>query len=921
MAVGRITGPLLKANLLRDGVDLAFETDLLYLDVINGKVGVKTTPTALDDYQLGINGTTRTTDLEVTDQADIAEFTILGNTISSTNSTINLEPSGANAVVYQGKIVTGDLQISTNIIEVTASATDLEINTLGTGKVNVNSDMQINGDLHVTGTITADGDIGGQITLGDTNTDNIVFNAEINSHVIPDVHDTYDLGSDPTLLPTPGKAWRALYADTVVSTTLELQDLTVNGDFGVTGNSTFNGDITFGNASTDTVTVNSTISSNIIPTTTDFYDIGSDSNRWADGYFSRIEIDKLVIDNNTISTTNGNDNLVLTANGTGLISLPSNDVQIDQALTVTGQTTLNGTEIAGDITHTGNVTQTGNFTQTGDTEITGNLTVSSYAQFEKIKIDSNTISTTVTNTDLTLEANGTGRVYIPSNDVLIDQNLTVDGLATIADVDVTNTLTAGSFSTGDILIDDNYITTQLTDSNLELKANGTGIVSIPNNDVEITQDLTVGQDFTVTTGTTYLKDVSVTGDITQTGDINQTGDFTTSGTAEITGNVTATGYLQVADIKLSGHTIESTATNTDLSLLPNGTGDILFEDIRVTDNTFKSTGTNQDIILQPNGVGSVIINSNQSLIIPVGTTAQRPGYVPPTSTYDVVAYSSNSDYYLISTLPWGSLPVYVTVGWKAVAPNGATLTITDITPNTGRTQFEFNGVFLETVGATYTLFDPTTYPTSTATNGMIRYNTDLDRYEGYDAAHTRWLQLSGVIDQDGNTYITAELTPGANDNTIRFVVNSALMAYIDATKLFAERFETDDIAVYDNQITTVATDTDIDFTTSGTGSVKIGNLKIRNNTITNSVSGAVTEFTATGAGYVKITGTNGVVIPSGDLSNLPTVPALGMVRFNTFYGYVEVFNGATWVNSAGATSGVTLTQAQDIGIVSALLFG
>jgi hypothetical protein len=147
------------------------------------------------------------------------------------------------------------------------------------------------------------------------------------------------------------------------------------------------------------------------------------------------------------------------------------------------------------------------------------------------------------------------------------------------------------------------------------------------------------------------------------------------------------------------------------------------------------------------------------------------------------------------------------------------------------------------------------------------------------------------------------------------------MAYIDANKLFAERIETNDIVIYDNQITTVATDTDIDLTTSGTGSVKIGNLKIRNNTITNSVSGAVTEFTATGSGYVKITGTNGVVIPSGNLGNLPAAPAIGMVRFNTFYGYVEVYDGVVWVNSAGATSGVTLAQAQDIGIVSALLFG
>ena len=59
----------------------------------------------------------------------------------------------------------------------------------------------------------------------------------------------------------------------------------------------------------------------------------------------------------------------------------------------------------------------------------------------------------------------------------------------------------------------------------------------------------------------------------------------------------------------------------------------------------------------------------------------------------------------------------------------------------------------------------------------------------------------------------------------------------------------------------------------------------------------------------------------GDLSQLPTVTELGMIRFNTYYGYVEIFNGVTWVNVAGSTSGISLSQAQDIGIVSALLFG
>ena len=990
MAVGRISGPLLKANLLRDGVDLAFETDLLYLDVQNGRVGIKTSS---PQYDLDVGtptGTIRTTNLKVTTQADIATFTIDSDTISSSSGTINLEPSGVNPVVYQGKIKTGNLQLSTNLIETLGTNTDLNITTTGSGVTNVNSDMLVNGDLHATGNITADGNI----TFGEgpqvqgSGDDTVTFVAEIASNVIPDVTNNYDLGSDPT---AGGKAWRNAYIHNVTSTSVTMTDLTVNQDLDVTGTSTFNGDVTFGDANTDTVQFVSKIDSNIVPTTTAFYDLGTDALRWNVGYFSRIEVDSLVIDNNSISTTAGNDNLTLQANGNGIISIPTNNVQIDQALTVTGDTdlqttTINGsltqtgnvlqtgdytqtgdqgitgnitvssfgqfqniridaneisttitdtdlkleaagtgriyipsndvqidqnltvngtatindlsvtttitadslsdgdilienntiattltdsdlelsangtgivsiptnnvqidqqltvngdtslkaTTINGNITQTGSVLQTGDYTQTGDTTITGNLTVSSFGQFEKIRVDQNVISTTVTDTDLQLEANGTGKIYIPTNDVLIEQNLTVNGLATIADVSVTNTLSAGSFTTGDILIDNNYITTTLTNSNLELKADGSGIISIPNNDVEIAQDLSVTGNLTVTTGTTYLKNTTVTGNITQTGDINQTGDFTTSGTVEVTGNITATNNLTVADITISGHTIESTATNTDINLVPNGTGDVVFENIRVTSNTLKSTQTNQNIVLQPQGTGSVVIDSNQSLIIPVGTDAERP-----------------------------ASPV----------------------------------------------------------NGMIRYNTDRNCYEGYFATYTTWLQLSGVIDADGNTYITAESSPGANDNTLRFVIDSDLLAYIDATKLWTSRLETAQLAIYDNQITTVATDTDINLDSSGTGGVKINNLKIKNNTISNTVSNAVTEFLETGTGYVKIAGTNGVVIPAGDLSQLPTVAELGMVRFNTYYGYMEVYNGITWVNVAGSTSGISLAQAQDIGIVSALLFG
>ena len=87
MAVGRISGPLLKSNLIRNGIDLAFETDLLYLDVNNQRIGVKNSAPA---YEVDVTGTTQTTDLIVTNEADIADINFLGNTISTTQPYLNL---------------------------------------------------------------------------------------------------------------------------------------------------------------------------------------------------------------------------------------------------------------------------------------------------------------------------------------------------------------------------------------------------------------------------------------------------------------------------------------------------------------------------------------------------------------------------------------------------------------------------------------------------------------------------------------------------------------------------------------------------------------------------------------------------------------------------------------------------------------
>ena len=156
--LGRISGPLLAENLLRNGNNLAFESKLLYLDVVNGYVGIDTaTPTRT----LLVNVKADTTNLIVDTLATIANLEVSTNQIQNVSGGITFRPfQSATPTVTAPNFQAGNIKFSSNSFSNVINNADIILDPAGTGRVIFNSSrVNVDGDLHATGNITWDGNI------------------------------------------------------------------------------------------------------------------------------------------------------------------------------------------------------------------------------------------------------------------------------------------------------------------------------------------------------------------------------------------------------------------------------------------------------------------------------------------------------------------------------------------------------------------------------------------------------------------------------------------------------------------------------------------------------------------------------------------------------------------------------------------
>ena len=313
--------------------------------------------------------------------------------------------------------------------------------------------------------------------------------------------------------------------------------------------------------------------------------------------------------------------------GTGAVDLDS------QSLTIAGGTGL--TSVAGSQTVTLNIDSTV-ATLTGSQTLTNKVltaptinaaTMTGTVTVDSISMADNTITTGASNANLELDASGTGSVRLIAPTTAVSTLTTAD-IATVG----THTIT-GQLDAEGVRIKDNTITTNATNANLELSANGTGVVDVKD------AMTTVGQTITgnvVVTGRLDIDNLAFTGNnITATNSnggmlLNPqgTGSITLGGnTVNVPSILTAHTVFVDSEMKLGpAAKISPSVTNDDVLIEANGTGSVVLEQVSITANKITTHVSNADLQIDTDGTGFIdVLTDTQATVGSAGGASALPG--------------------------------------------------------------------------------------------------------------------------------------------------------------------------------------------------------------------------------------------------------------------------------------------------------
>lgn len=599
-----------------------------------------------------------------------------------------------------------------------------------------------------------------------------------------------------------------------------------------------------------------------------------------------------IIDN-VITTTIGNNDLQLEVAGTGKLSVPLDNVEFDQTLTVGGSSTLKSVYIgatgvgnAKTLTHGGDYLLTGAINQTGDRQISGTLGVTSNAYFKDIDIITNIISTKgAAPLDLVLKAVGTGIVK-SLKPVYIGQTLGVTGTTYTSDILNSATVTSDIFTTGDISIDNNVITTTQLNSNLSLRSTDlTKNIYVPNNNVVLGQNLTV-------LNTTNLATSIINGTVTHYGTLSRTGNTTQTGAYQLD-NISNNNNVLFTDVSFIDNRISSRTAGHDLDLRAVGTGKINLE----SDNVYFNQTLRVDGILATTTINNTT-STTTSNIFTDGNIEISSNLIKTTSTdSNLILVGNGTGSVFLEKLKFNNNIISTDVVNNSII----------FTPATAKNV---------TISSTTAL----KVPTGTSLNrpvgiqGDLRFNTDDNLFGGWSTARRT---MGGVYSADRRTYARAHPTA----NTISFVTNLVPAMDVLGDRLRVNGLTIDNIQLDSNTFTAIPANTDLLLQPNGTGNVVANKIKFESNLWTNLDSALPLVIKHTADGHLKFGGTYGIVIPAGDTASQPAAPEVGDLRFNTEDEATEVWEGTRYIPITGTGDIATAEIVQELGDVWSLILG
>jgi fibronectin-binding autotransporter adhesin len=315
-----------------------------------------------------------------------------------------------------------------------------------------------------------------------------------------------------------------------------------------------------------------------------------------------VTIDSLSFADNTITTNASNANLELTASGTGTVELLSN------------------TNVTGTLT-TADITTTGTHTVTGQSDI------------DYVRIKDNKITTNATNANLELAASGTGVVDVKTAMTTVGQTITG------------NVVIDGQFDIDNISISGNGIIATNSGGGININPNASGqvtiggtVVQVPGllaaTDINVTSNVLLGADCLITTnvsnadinidangtGSVYIDELRFRDNNITTHVTNANLELTTDGTGTIelqtntnvTGNLSVTGSSTLDGVTITDNTIKANASNADLQIGTSGTG--VIDILTATQTTVGSAGGANALPATPTGYIKIKIAGTMRVI-------------------------------------------------------------------------------------------------------------------------------------------------------------------------------------------------------------------------------------------------------------------------------------------------------------------